>query len=135
MVETGLKALALLAFTGLWLWEFRRTRTLEGTLSAWGWALLWYALVASGWFWPWYVTWVVALAAVAPWGRLQVATGLLAGGALTLYGFLPLQASPVYGFRSLVAFGPLVAYLVWQGWREWRGRSSHSPARGSGASG
>ncbi len=123
VVETGLKALALLAFTGLWLWEFRRTRTLEGTLSAWGWALLWFAVVASGWFWPWYVTWVVALAAVAPWGRLQVAAGLLAGGALTLYGFLPLQASPVYGYRSLVAFGPVVAYLAWLGWRAWRKRT------------
>jgi hypothetical protein len=118
VVETGLKALALLAFTALWLWEFRRTRTLEGTLAAWSWALLWFALVASGWFWPWYVTWVVALAAVAPWGRLQVAAGLMAGGVLTLYGFLPLQASPVYGYRALVAFGPIVAYLAWQGWRD-----------------
>jgi hypothetical protein len=121
-VETALKALALLVFVALWLWEFRRTRTLEGTLAAWSWALLWYALVASGWFWPWYVTWVVALAAVAPWGRLQVAAGLMAGGVVTLYGFLPLQASPVYGYRALVAFGPVVAYLAWQGWQRWRAR-------------
>jgi alpha-1,6-mannosyltransferase len=119
VVETGLKALALVVFAALWLWEFRRTRTLGGTLTAWGWALLWYALVASGWFWPWYVTWVVALAAVAPWGRLQVATALLAGGALTLYGFIPLQASLVYGYRSFVAFGPVVAYLAWRGWQRW----------------
>lgn len=117
VVETGLKVLALLAFTGLWLWEFRRARTLEGTLTAWGWALLWFAVVASGWFWPWYVTWVVALAAVAPWGHLWLAAQLLAGGALTLYGFLPLQASPVYGYRSLVAFGPVVVYLVWVAWQ------------------
>ncbi len=122
VVETGLKALALLAFVGLWLWEFRRTRTLEGTLTAWGWALLWFAVVASGWFWPWYVTWVVALAAVAPWGRLTLAAQLLAGGALTLYGFLPLQASPVYGYRSLVAFGPAVVYLAWVAWRARRDR-------------
>jgi hypothetical protein len=97
----------------------RRTRTLEGTLLAWGWALVWYALIASGWFWPWYVTWVVAVAAVAPWGRLQVTAQLLAGGALTLYGFLPLQAAGVYGYRSLVVFGPALLYLLYHLWSAW----------------
>jgi hypothetical protein len=117
LVETALKALALLAFLALYLWEFRRARTLEGMLAGWGWILLWYALVASGWFWPWYVTWAVAVVALCAWGRLSVATLLLAGGALTLYGFLPLQSSPVYGYRSLVAFGPALVYLAWQAWR------------------
>ncbi len=112
IVETTLKLLALLVFGLLWLWELRRARSLEGTLLAWGWALAWYALVASGWFWPWYITWVIAVAAVAPWGRLQVVAQLLAGGALTLYGFLPLQAAGVYGFRSVVAFGPALIYLL-----------------------
>ncbi|MDE3228340.1 MAG: hypothetical protein KGO05_00545, partial [Chloroflexota bacterium] len=120
LVETGLKLLALLAFALLWLWEMRRTRTLEGTWLAWGWALVWYALVASGWFWPWYVTWAVAVAAFAPWGRLQTVTQALAGGALTIYGFLPLQSSPVYGYRSLVAFGPALAFLFWWLWRDTR---------------
>jgi hypothetical protein len=119
VVESTLKLLALLAFGLLWLWEMRRTRTLDGTLSAWGWALAWYALIASGWFWPWYVTWVVAIAAVAPWERLQVVAQLLAGGALTLYGFLPLQSAGVYGFRSLVAFGPTLLYLAYLLWRAW----------------
>jgi hypothetical protein len=130
LVGTTLKAGALLIFTALWLAEFRRTRTLAGTLTAWTWALLWYALIASGWFWPWYVTWVVALAAIAPWGergRLQVATALMAGGALTLYGFIPLQAAPIYGYRSFVAFGPVLAYLgylSYQWWRGWRAPAS-----------
>jgi hypothetical protein len=114
LVETALKALALLAFLALYLWEFRRARTLEGMLAGWGWILLWYALVASGWFWPWYVTWAVGVVALCAWGRLSVATLLLAGGVLTLYGFLPLQSSPIYGYRSLVAFGPALLYLLWQ---------------------
>ena len=84
---------------------------------AWGWVLLWYSLVASGWFWPWYVTWVVALAALLPWGRLSVATLLLAGGALTLYAFLPLQSSFAYGYRSFLVFGPAWVYLLWRVWR------------------
>lgn len=120
VVETTLKVLALLAFGLLWLWEMRRTTSLEGTLTAWGWALVWYALIASGWFWPWYITWVIAVAAVAPWGRLQTVAQLLGGGALTLYGFLPLQAAGVYGFRSVVAFGPALAYLLYLAWQAWR---------------
>lgn len=114
VVETTLKLVALALFGALWLWEMRRTRSLVGTLSAWGWTLIWYALIASGWFWPWYVTWAVAVAAVAPWGRLQVVAQVLAGGALTLYAFLPLQAAGVYGYRSLVAFGPALIYLLYQ---------------------
>jgi alpha-1,6-mannosyltransferase len=117
LVDTGLKALALLTFLALYVWEFRRARTLQGMLAGWGWILLWYALVASGWFWPWYVTWAVGVVALCAWGRLSVATLLLAGGAVTLYAFLPLQAAPVYGYRSLIAFGPAVIYLAWQGWR------------------
>ncbi len=113
VVETGLKALALLAFVALWLWEMRRTRTLEGVFSAWGWALVWYALVASGWFWPWYVTWALVVATFAPWGRLPVVAQLLAGGVLILYGFQPLHAAGAYGYRSLLAFGPTVAYLTY----------------------
>ncbi|HEY7092066.1 MAG TPA: glycosyltransferase family 39 protein [Ktedonobacterales bacterium] len=116
LVESLLKALALLAFLALYLWEFRRARTLPGMLAGWGWILLWYALVASGWFWPWYVTWAVGVVALCAWGRLSMATLLLAGGALTLYGFLPLQSSPVYGYRSLVVFGPALVYLIRQAW-------------------
>jgi hypothetical protein len=116
LVEKLLKVAALLAFLALYVWEFRRARTLPGMLAGWGWILLWYALVASGWFWPWYVTWAVGVVALCAWGRLSVATLLLAGGALTLYGFLPLQSSPVYGYRSLVAFGPALIYLLWQVW-------------------
>ena len=130
VVETTLKLLALLAFALLWLWEMRRATSLEGTLSAWGWALVWYAVIASGWFWPWYVTWAVAIAALAPWGRLQTVAQLLGGGALTLYGFLPLQAAGVYGLRSAVAFGPALLYLLYLAWRAWRsGRASWDQLR------
>ncbi len=92
-------------------------QVVPGMLLAWGWVLLWYSLVASGWFWPWYVAWVVAVAALAPWGRLSVVTLLLAGSALTLYAFLPLQSSFVYGYRSILVFGPAWGYLLWSAWR------------------
>jgi hypothetical protein len=117
LVDTSLKVGALVLFALLWLREPRRATSLDGMLSAWGWALVWYALVASGWFWPWYVTWAVAAVALTGWGRLSVVTLLTAAGALTLYAFLPLHASPLYGFRSVVAFGPVLGYLIATAWR------------------
>ena len=55
--------------------------------------------------------------ALIPWGRLSVVVLLLAGGALTLYAFLPLQSSFVYGYRAWLVFGPAWAYLLWSLWR------------------
>jgi len=117
LVDTSLKVGALVIFALLWLRELRRARSLEGMLAAWGWTLLWYVLVASGWFWPWYVTWGLAVVALLAPGRLTIAALLTAGGALTLYAFLPLHASPLYGYRSVVAFGPVLGYLAVTAWR------------------
>ncbi len=117
LVDTSLKVGALVIFVVLWLRELRRARSLEGMLAAWGWALLWYVLVASGWFWPWYVTWALAVVALLEPRRLTIAALLTAGGALTLYAFLPLHASPLYGYRSVVAFGPVLGYLAITAWR------------------
>lgn len=85
-------------------------------LRAWAWVVFWYAVVASGWFWPWYVTWTIVLVALLPWSELSVAALLLAGGVLTLYAFLPLYAAPVYGLRAWLAFVPALAYLAWRRW-------------------
>lgn len=130
-VDAALKGVALLAFAGLWLWQFRRARSLEGMLVAWGWVLLWYSMVASGWFWPWYVTWAVVVVALLPWQSLTTATLLLAGSALTLYGFLALQSAGIYGYRAAVVFGPPLAYLALRAWR----RRHPTARRKGGASG
>ena len=114
IVDTALKVIGLLAFALLWLRELRRVRDFDGMLAGWATVLLGYVLLASGWFWPWYVTWSVAIVALLPWGELTVATLLLAGGVLTLYAFLPLFAAPVYGLRAWIAFGPAVVYLLRQ---------------------
>ena len=120
LVQTALKVAGLLLFFGIWLWHLRRVRDFASMLHAWAWVLFWYTVVASGWFWPWYVTWVVALVALLPWSELSVASLLLAGGVLTLYAFLPLYAAPVYGLRAWLAFLPALAYLAW---RRWDGKS------------
>ena len=113
IINSFLKVTALLAFVALWLLQFRRAKSLPGALDAWAWALLWYVLVASGWFWPWYVTWIVAVVALLPWTKLSVTTLLLGGGVLVLYAFRPLAGAPIYGWRAVFEFGPAALYLLW----------------------
>ena len=119
LAENWLKALGLLAFALIWLRLLRRVRDVESMLAGWAWALFAYVVVASGWFWPWYVTWVVVFVALLPWTDLTVAALLLAGGVLILYGFQPLYDAPVYGLRAYLAFGPAIGYLTWR-WRKQR---------------
>jgi hypothetical protein len=127
LAENWLKLLGLLAFALVWLRLLARVRDLESMLAGWAWALFAYVVIASGWFWPWYVTWVVAFVALLPWSDLTVATLLLAGGSLILYGFQPLYDAPVYGLRAYLAFGPAVGYLLWR----WRRDGQFSPSSGA----
>ena len=161
MVESALKIIGLLGFLALWCWQLWRVYK-EGTLAVmlrgWAWVLLGYALIASGWYWPWYATWAVAFVALAaptpnpspvrgrvepgdltpdpsPIGegsaeRLMIAALLLAGGSLTLYAFLPLYAAPIYGYRAFLALGPAAAYLLVRGWQCWRTyKNDSAPAK------
>ncbi len=135
VVQSGLKVAGLLGFLAAWLLQFRRVRSLETLLLAWTWVLLFYPLIASGWYWPWYATWAVCLAALVIEGdrradaprsalllpagtrEVTIATLLLAGGSLTLYAFLPLYSSSIYGYRALIALGPAAAFLLISVWR------------------
>ncbi len=127
LVQSGLKLIGLALFAGVWLWALWRTRGLEDMLRGWGWVLLAYVVVGSGWFWPWYATWIVAVAALAEWSELSVAALLLAGGATTLYAFLPLYSAGVYGMRALVVFGPALGYLLWRHRRQLVPRRVRAP--------
>jgi hypothetical protein len=124
LASVALKALTGLLFLLLWLRLFPRVRSRKSVLGAWWWTIWLYLVIASGWFLPWYVTWLLVLAALRPAGRLLIATELLAGGVLVIYAMDPLTASPVYGLRSLLAFGPALGYLLWQQYRARTGRTT-----------
>ncbi len=112
-----LKIAGVLGFVAVWLWQLLR-RAPRDVLAAWGWVLFGYLLLVSGWFWPWYVTWPLIVVALRPLDRLTIAILLLSGGVLTIYSFLPLMSSSLYGLRAVVAFGPALGYLVWRWWTE-----------------
>ena len=107
---TLLRLLGTTAFLGVWVWQFLRTTpTTIATRSLW--IILAYLMLGTGWFWPWYATWPLIIVALRPFDRLTIAIMLFAGGALTLYGFLPLLSSPLFGARSLLIFLPAIVWL------------------------
>ena len=109
--------IGLLGFLIIWgylLWK-HAARNIWGT---WLMALLAYLLLASGWFWPWYVTWPLALAALLPWDLATVTTLALSTGVLAMYSLVELKLSGIFGYRSLIAFGPAIAVMVWGWWRQ-----------------
>jgi hypothetical protein len=103
-------------FVALWLiaaWRAARLRA----FVVWSVALLvgFYFLVAT-WFWPWYVVWALALAALTPTSRLSGFTALLSATALSLYlshGFQDSTQHWIYQQRALVSFAlPLALFAA-----------------------
>ncbi len=126
-ITLALKAIGILLFVAFWLFLMRQRADMD-VMSAWGWTLLASLALLSGWFWPWYATWPLVIIALRPLDRLSRAALLLAGGVLAMYAFFPLVAAPVYGFRSIIGFGPALGYLAW-GWARDRGIAERVVAR------
>lgn len=83
-LSAGLRPL-FLGLLGLgWLFITWRARTFSRALVAWGWVAL-LTIVTQGWFWPWYVSWVVAIAAIAPSRRLRNTALIFTVSALLHY--------------------------------------------------
>jgi hypothetical protein len=61
-----------------------RARTFSRMLTAWGWVAI-AAIMTQGWVWPWYVSWAIVPAALAPSRRLRNATLVFTVSALLLY--------------------------------------------------
>ncbi len=97
------------------IWATWRARTIGRMLLAWGLVLLIYLTVGSFWFWPWYVSWVVAPVALAGPGRLWNATIILCACSMTLYALFPAGAvplAPLVGWTGLIFMAPPLAYML-----------------------
>ena len=111
-------------FGALWMWRSPTTRTF--TLAAL--AALGVLLIVTPWFFSWYVTWLVGLAAVAlPVRESRAGCALLASAlafsASAFFTYLFLSGYPPFGIWTgliclttitppLLAF--LITYLLWQ---------------------
>ena len=112
-----LRAVGWGAFGAAWLialvWG---TATFGGVVRGWSAALLVLFYVGSTWFWPWYVTWALIPAALAPDAALSRLILLLSWGVLALYatlGFGETDRWYLETYRSLAVFGvPLLLFVA-----------------------
>lgn len=99
-----------------------RARDFTNLVRAWVLVMFSYLLIASVWFWPWYITWLMPVLVLLPPGRLRRAALLLAYGGSIHYAMLPilpLDPFPHLRFYYVPAaiFLPALAYCAWIGWK------------------
>ncbi len=78
-------------------------------LSSWGRAIFWYLVLVSGWFWPWYMLWMLWVVVLRRFDAFTSAVLLLSATALFLYPLLGLPRIPSY--QSALIFGIPLVYL------------------------
>ncbi len=119
------------------------TRNMRMAVLAGAWIFFVYCAIGAVWFWPWYVTWFVALAALLDWrvtGRTAILFSLLA--PLT-YVFYPTLPDPVWWqrYRAVMIFVPPLLFAGWHGayalqnaWRQWQARRTGAQRVEAGSS-
>ncbi len=75
-------------------------------------AVFWYLILVSGWFWPWYILWVLWLVALRPIDALTIAILLLSWTALFIYAFTGFTKAPLVTYQSAIIFGIPLTYLL-----------------------
>lgn len=93
-----------------------RARSIRGLLYVWGWTLFAYLCLGSTWFWPWYVIWLVPLAALAPFTLLERATLILTATAHLITVARAARVAIPFNHRLdhavLLIFLPPLAYVA-----------------------
>src|SRR5207253_10994394 len=80
-------------------------------LNSWGMTIFWYLVLVSGWFWPWYMLWMLWGVVLRRFDAFTSAVLLLSATALFLYPILGLTRIPYY--QSAMIFGiPLVILFM-----------------------
>jgi hypothetical protein len=69
-------------------------RSFPRMVVAWCWVLFTFLTVGAGWFWPWYVSWLIGPAILIGPGRILNAAHILAFSSLSLYAIHPIVARP-----------------------------------------
>ncbi len=116
------------AFLILWTILTWRSRDLESWLRGSFWIFFTYLVLATPWFWPWYVTWLVGLAPLVGGRRSTAATLTFSASVLFLYVMwgnqLPFDRGSVLPLHTIVAFG-LPLLVLWLQLR--RGGAANNP--------
>ena len=132
--DMTLRASAIFIFALIYLYLFgkvrRATTTLAGMryapgadqemslpgfdvlLDSWSSVVFWYLVLVVGWFWPWYVLWVLWIVVLRRVDARTITLLLLSGTALLIYPLRNFAESPVAMYQSLLVFGIPLVYLL-----------------------
>ena len=81
-------------------------------LSCSGTAVFWYMILISGWFWPWYILWMLWPFVLWRFNTFSWAILVLAGTALFIYAFVGFTSAPLATYQSAIIFGIPLVYLL-----------------------
>ncbi len=82
-------------------------------LSSWCGAILAYLFLVSGWFWPWFVLWVLWIVVMRRLDILTITVLLLSGTALFVYPLMDVTRRSLASYFPVLIFGlPLLYFLV-----------------------
>ncbi|GAC1617628.1 MAG: hypothetical protein NVS4B9_07590 [Ktedonobacteraceae bacterium] len=89
-----------------------RVPGLDVLLSCSGTAVFWYMILISGWFWPWYILWMLWPFVLWRFNTFSSTILVLAGTALFMYAFVGFSRAPLATYQSAIIFGVPLVYLV-----------------------
>jgi hypothetical protein len=74
--------------------------------------IFWYLVLVSGWFWPWYLLWLLWAVVLSDFDAFTSALLVLSGTALFIYPFVGFSRGPLATYQSALIFGIPLLYLV-----------------------
>lgn len=81
-------------------------------LSSCGIAVFWYMILVSGWFWPWYMLWILWAVVLGSLDAFTTTVLVLSGTSLLLYPLRRLVWGPVAAYEPALIFGIPLLYLI-----------------------
>lgn len=81
-------------------------------LYAWNVAVFAYLMLVSGWFWPWYLLWLLWIVVLRRLDTFSSTMFVLSGTVLFFYLFMGLLKAPVALYQSTLIFGLPLVYLL-----------------------
>lgn len=81
-------------------------------LSSWGVAVFWYMILVSGWFWPWYMLWMLWAVVLRRLDAFTKTVIVLSGTSLLLYPLAGFVRGPLATYQPALIFGIPLLYLI-----------------------
>jgi hypothetical protein len=86
---------------------------LDRLLTSWTVAIFWCLVLASGWFWPWYVLWMLWIIPLRHIDAYTLSVLILSATALFIYPFVGFSRGPLATYQTALIFGiPLVCLII-----------------------